>query len=63
MGTAELFLFETRDWKAKCDAMGTPCKVIEVDGAIHDFAIMLGLMPEASEVLPAQTAFLADHRA
>jgi hypothetical protein len=43
--------------------MGTSCKVIEVDGAIHDFAIMLGLMPEASEVLPAQTAFLADHRA
>lgn len=62
VGTAELFLFETRDWKAKCDAVGTSCKVIEVDGAIHDFAIMLGLMPEAIEVLPAQTAFLADHR-
>ena len=63
VGTAELFLFETRDWKAKCDAVGTPCEVIEMDGAIHDFAIMLALMPEAREVLPAQAAFLTAHRA
>ena len=63
VGTAELFLFETRDWKAKCDAAGTACEVIEVDGAIHDFAIMLSLMPEAREALPVQAAFLAAHRA
>ena len=63
VGTAELFLFEIRDWKAKCDATGTPCEVIEIDGAIHDFAIMLGLMPEAAEVLPAQEAFLDAYRA
>jgi len=63
VGTAELFLFEIRDWKAKCDASGTACEVVEVDGAIHDFAIMLSLMPEAREALPAQAAFLAAHRA
>ena len=62
VGTAELFLFETRDWKAKCDAAGTPCNVIEMDGAIHDFAIMLALMPEAREVLPRQATFLRSHR-
>lgn len=62
VGTAELFLFETRDWKAKCDAAGTPCEVVEMDGAIHDFAIMLALMPEAREVLPMESAFLNAHR-
>ena len=62
VGTAELFLFETRDWKAKCDAAGTPCEVIEMEGAIHDFAIMLALMPEAREVLPRQATFLRSHR-
>jgi acetyl esterase/lipase len=62
VGTAELFLFEIRDWKAKCDAAGTKCEVIEMDGATHDFAIMLTLMPEAREVLPAQVEFLHGQR-
>ena len=63
VGTAELFLFEIRDWATKCHAAGTACEVVEVDGAIHDFAIMLTLMPEAREALPAQAAFLAGHQA
>ena len=63
VGTAELFLFEIRDWKASCDAVGTVCDLAETEGAIHDFAIMLSLMPEAREALPAQAAFLAAHRA
>ena len=58
VGTAELFLWEIRDWARACAAAGTPCEVIEVEGAIHDFAIMLALLPEAREVLPGQVAFL-----
>ena len=33
-----------------------------MEGAIHDFAIMLALMPEAREVLPRQATFLRSHR-
>jgi len=45
------------------DTVVTPCEVVEATDAIHDFAIMLGLMPGAREVLPVQAAFVAANRA
>jgi len=57
VGGAELMLFEIRDWAAACAAAGTPCEVIEVDGAIHDFAMARTLFPEAREVFPRMAEF------
>ncbi|MFZ4756031.1 MAG: hypothetical protein ACOYL4_08475 [Miltoncostaeaceae bacterium] len=45
------------------DTVVTPWEVVEATDAIHAFAIMLGLMPGAREVLPVHAAFLAAHRA
>jgi len=58
-GGAELMRAEIRDWAAACPAVGTPCEVIEVDGAIHDFAMARTLFPEAREVFPRMAAFAA----
>lgn len=60
-GTHEVFVWEIRDWVAKCRAAGTTCDYIEVEGAVHDFAIMLTLFPEARDVLPAQVEFIRAH--
>lgn len=56
-GGAELMLFEIRDWVAACTAAGTACELIEVDGAIHDFAMARTLFPEAREVFPRMAEF------
>ena len=58
-GGAELMRAEIRDWAAACEAAGTACEVIEVDGAIHDFAMARTLFPEAREVFPRMAAFAA----
>ena len=58
-GGAELMSAEIRDWATACTAAGTPCEVIEVDGAIHDFAMARTLFPEAREVFPRMAAFAA----
>lgn len=58
-GGAELMRAEIRDWAAACAAAGTPCEVIEVPGAIHDFAMARTLFPEAREVFPRMAAFAA----
>lgn len=58
-GGAELMCAEIRDWAAACAAVGTPCEVIEVPGAIHDFAMARTLFPEAREVFPRMAAFAA----
>lgn len=57
VGGAELMLFEIRDWAAACAAAGTECEIIEVDGAIHDFAMARTLFPEAREVFPRMAEF------
>jgi acetyl esterase/lipase len=59
VGGAELMLWEIRDWKARCDDVRTPCELIEVPGAIHDFAMARTLFPEARQVLPRLAAFAA----
>ena len=56
-GGAELMRAEIRDWAQACAAAGTACEVIEVDGAIHDFAMARTLFPEAREVFPRMAAF------
>ena len=56
-GGAELMLWEIRDWVAACAVAGTPCELIEVPGAIHDFAMARTLFPEAREVFPRLAAF------
>jgi acetyl esterase/lipase len=56
-GGAELMLWECRDWTQQCDAAGTPCQLIEVEGAIHDFAMARTLFPEARTVLPRIASF------
>lgn len=58
-GGAELMRAEIRDWADACAAAGTPCEVIEVAGAIHDFAMARTLFPEAREVFPRMAAFAA----
>lgn len=58
VGGAELMQWECRDWAARCRAAGTPCELIEVPGAIHDFAMARTLWPEAREVFPALAAFI-----
>lgn len=50
-------LWECGDWAAACAAAGTSCHLIEMPGAIHDFAMARTLWPEAREVFPALVAF------
>ena len=57
-GGAELMLWECRDWTQRCDAAGTACQLIEVEGAIHDFAMARTLFPEARAVLPRMAGFM-----
>lgn len=57
VGGAELMLWEIRDWASACRAAGTPCEVIEVNDAVHDFAMARTLFPEAREVFPLLAAF------
>ena len=57
-GGAELMLWECRDWTQQCDAAGTACQLIEVEGAIHDFAMARTLFPEARAVLPRMAGFM-----
>lgn len=57
VGGAELMLWECREWAARCSAAGLECDLIEVPGAIHDFAMARTLWPEAREVFPAMAAF------
>ena len=58
-GSAELMRWEIRDWARACADAGTTCDLIEVEGAIHDFAMARTLFPEAREVLPAFAEFVA----
>ena len=58
-GGAELMRWEIRDWARACADAGTTCDLIEVEGAIHDFAMARTLFPEAREVLPAFAEFVA----
>lgn len=57
-GGAELMLWECRDWTQRCDGAGTACQLIEVEGAIHDFAMARTLFPEARTVLPQMAGFM-----
>jgi acetyl esterase/lipase len=57
VGDAELMLWECRDFTRRCHAAGTACEIIEVEGAIHDFAMARTLFPEARDVLPRMAAF------
>lgn len=56
-GGDELMRAEIRDWGDACAAARTPCEVIEVPGAIHDFAMARTLFPEAREVFPRMAGF------
>lgn len=57
-GGDELMLWEIRDWAGACAEAGTPCELIEVPGAIHDFAMARTLFPEAREVFPRLADFV-----
>ena len=58
VGGAELMLWEIRDWADACAAAGTPCELLEVDGAVHDFAMARTLFPEARQVFPRLADFV-----
>lgn len=57
VGGAELMQWECHRWAANCRAAGTPCEILEMPGAIHDFAMARTLWPEAREVFPLLAAF------
>lgn len=57
VGTRELFLWDNRAWAAKCAEAGTACDLVETDGGFHDFALAVGLVPEAAPALRRQAAF------
>lgn len=58
VGGAELMLWEIRDWAHACASAGTPCELIEVDDAVHDFAMARTLFPEARQVFPRLADFV-----
>ena len=60
VGTRELFLRDCEEWKRRCEHAGTRCELIVVDGAFHDFAMAVTLLPEARTALRRQSQFVRE---
>lgn len=61
VGTRELFLWDCREWQARCRQSGVPCELIEVPGGFHDFPMAVSLIPEARAAVKRQAKFLRSH--